>query len=346
MHALPYNSIPAYFVLPGCPGTSCLIMGNIYNYIRNIILLLAIILSFSACLREGENECGSFRLRITPVVVKGLAEIKPEDIKSLKLFVYDASNGELLTAMETAINREEVVNFPGVKELRFVAMANAEEHLPAENAVTGSRIGDVSLSLKTRDVFNGMQLYELPDDLCWGEVNIMNDDAASAVVELPLKRIVAGIHIRIRGLKDFNKPATKSVDDDYSVILGVAYNKVNFEGRPFNSSTKTSEQVYHRVRGEFREINGIEFYVIPEPEQILNILSSDEGTDITMSIYRGDTPLVADIAFGTVNGEQGPLTTYNGKKHLIDVNLSATAGVVVTLTVDTWQVIPLPEVEF
>lgn len=333
-------------VSSGCSGVSCSVMSNVYNYIKNIILFLMMALSLGSCFRESTNVCYSLRVRIKAVVAEEQKEIKPEDIKTLKLFIYDASNGELISILETAMNRKEKINFPGVEKLHLVAVANAERHLSPEDSKAGAHMKDATLSLEPGDVFGGMQLYECPDDLCWGELEIMNDATAETIFELPLKRVVGGLHIRIRGLKDFNNPATKSPDDNYSVVLGVPYNKVDFGGQPFYSSAGTGDRIYHRVRGVFRVIDGVEFYEIPELEKYFNILASDEGADMTLSIYRGDTPLVADIASGIVNGKHGLLTAYNGRNHLIDVDLSAAAGVTVTLTVGAWHKVPLPEVSF
>lgn len=309
----------------------------------------------ASCIREDTSDCFTgvyIKVVVSTAVETGVGEdpdhIADADIESVSLYVFDGDK-TLLEIIPTEVGKTEVLDHPGAGDLHVVAVANDINECQTTCDMTAgtSKHTDGYLSLtKTKQSHScGAELYHNPDDLFWGSVDVPNTGKAnSGPVELKIKRAVAGVYIRVRGLKDYMQDPQAS-EDEFTVLFGAPYNRLSFQGQA-SATRAASDPVNHSFTGSFRMIEGKEYFEVPVQgggkTGFHNILASDSGAPVTISIYRGNELVLGrDI---TADSYGNRLTAKNGKLNTYDISLDG--NLTVTVKSLSWGVVPPVDKEF
>lgn len=268
---------------------------------------------FSGCIKEDPLDCLVLpSIRVVAISPEGATPVKPADIESLILYVFD-EGGKLVTTMPATLNKTIELDYFQHKTLHIVALANAgTTNETVTDFIVGDMITNGSISLKKLQDYLTMAVYTSPSDLFWGQVDVVNDRLSGKTTILEIKRIVSSVTVKIRGLKEF----AQTTDDNFKIVLEAQYNKVDFEGVLSGANTN-----YLPQGGTFILVNNISQYEIPS----FNILSAEQGTNVKVKIYRNDTLI------DTISADQqgNPLIAYNGIQCEIRINYSGSLTVTI-----------------
>lgn len=279
------------------------IYSNFYK-VFSLVLLFPVLLA--GCIKEDATDCYVLpSIKVVATTPEGTTPVKPTDIQNLTLYVFD-QNGKFITTMPATLGETMELDFPNDKTLQIVGLANGDtKNEIITDFIVGNMISNGSISLKKLQDYLTMAVYTSPSDLFWGQVDIVNDRQSGKTTILEIKRIVSSITVKIRGLKEFLQIA----DDNFKIVIETEYNKVGFNGVPSGTGTN-----YLPQGGRFILVNNISQYEIPS----FNALSSEQGTNIKVKIYRND------ILIDTISTDHlgNPLTAYNGIQCEIRINYS------------------------
>jgi hypothetical protein len=279
--------------------------------------LLPFILS---CINEDLSACKKPLpgIRLVAAVIPGIELIQAGDIGEVELFIFD-ENKRFMATEKAVINEQVYLSYPEAgKHLYVVAIANAmaSSQQSLTSLKTGEPMDSAKISLHKEAVFDGRQLYAPPTDLFHGELRIDTEDRKTELYELPLRRIVSAVSLKVKGLRDY----LQTDEADWSVLIGSPYNTIGFsEARPRLTRTGTDPAVYTALKGE--RLLGSAIAELP----LTRILSSAEGENLSLRLYHG-TKLIHTLAS---DSEGKPLKAVNGKLLEIWIDLSGSVSIAV-----------------
>lgn len=314
---------------------------------RTIIILSAIFTT--GCVNENWSGCFPPTITVTLEAVEGHDRIDPADVDHIWLHIFEAEEGKLLDRIllpADQIGVPQVVDYPGAGPLKAVAVVNCMESTVLSDFSAQNHISAGTIGLKpVSPDYQGKPQYEICDDLMWGETTVMNNArGASENAILPVKRIVAGVYIRISGLD--NIPGLDL--NQIIVALGAQYNTFSFAGTPsYNATRSAASNIYYvpSIGCHPQNTNVIEapaYTGSGEEDQFFRILSTDEGGEIGISIFNGGEH------FGTITHDKNsnPLTAKNGKLNVFEIDFDDSGEVKVTVSQAQWGETPEVEIDF
>lgn len=279
----------------------------------NFALLSSFILA--GCIKEDLSDCHHIpTIEVRTVIPAGAAN---SGIQSVTLYVFDRE-GRFAGSHTAGLNEVVPLNYPGEGSLQVVAVANqSADNETVSSFISKELIATGVITLKQfRDYFS-MPTYVPLSDLFWGIAGMANERRAAEHVILDISRITASVNIKIRGLKEY----AAATDEDFTAVVGAAYDTVDFLGIPTGAGTNFLPQ-----GGVFSTVGSYSQLEIPT----FNIFSSAAGSDIIVRIYHNGT-LIDTV---TTDNQGNPLTTYNGR--LLEVRISYVGGVTVTVINANW----------
>lgn len=312
---------------------------------RTIIVLSAIFTT--GCVNENWSDCFPPTITVTLEAVEGHDRIEPAEVDHIWLHIFEAGGGKLLDRIHLQpdqIGVPQVIDYPNAGELKVVAVVNCMDRTLLSDLSAGSHISSGAVGLVSAGAdYQGKPHYETCDDLMWGETTVRNDSRGeSENTVLPIKRIVAGIYIRISGLD--NIPGLDL--GGMQVALGAKYNSFGFTGSPGFAATRSDGPNLYHVPGSGcnpQNANVIEAPAYAEGEdQFFRILSTDDGSEVGISIFNGAAH------FGTVTRDKddNPLTARNGKLNVFELDFDDSGQVEVSVSQAKWGETPEMEIEF
>jgi hypothetical protein len=284
-----------------------------------LTLLLPLLMS---CINDDLNSCRKLLpgIKILVANIPGMDVVNPADIKEVNLYVFDV-NKNLISTEKAVMNELVYLTYPKVgKHLYVVAIANTLSEQTLTIPKTGENVGVGTISLKKTSVLDGIQLYAPPDDLFRGELSINVEEKKTAPYELPLRRIVSSVSIKIKGLQDY----LQTDSANFSALIGSPYNTVGFNGQLSMQTRAAASPVNTPARGKLNTESGV--CELPATR----ILSSAEGENVSISIYHGTKPVYT----ATHDSEGNPLKAINGK--LLEVWINFTGQVDVSIKSSPW----------
>ncbi|MDR1918947.1 MAG: FimB/Mfa2 family fimbrial subunit [Tannerellaceae bacterium] len=247
-------------------------------------------------------------IKLVVAAIPGIDLIDPDDVKDVDLFVFD-ENKQFIATEKAKMNELVYLSYPTAgKQLYVVAIANAlsKQSLVVPKLGEGLSAGYISLSKEA--VFEGMQLYASPDDLFRGELNIDTEEAKTEPYELPLRRIVSSVSLKVTGWQEYLQ--TESAD--YSAFIGSPYNTIDFRGGLFMLTRASDSPVNTAIQG------------------LTRLLSSAEGENVSICLYQGRK----HIHTVSTDSEGKPLKAINGK--LLEVWIDFSGQLNVSIKYSQW----------
>ena len=311
-------------------------------------LLLAVCLplwavALSGCVNEDWTDCNLPTIRITAPLFAGHDPIAPTDVRQVTAYVFDDAGKALLEVIPSRLGAVHTLNHPGRGRLYVMAVANCLDRVSVTDMKPGHRLSAASVDLQP--LASDGAFYDTSDDLMWGEAVVANHTAGAAEhVDLPIRRVVAGIFIRVRGLA--NKTSA-SLDDVY-VAMGTQYNTFSFRGEPGWTGMKAAGDVMHRpVSGR----NPADRSVIeaPDPagaEPSFSVLSTDAGREVSISVGDPSGTIATVTHQADDNGVMHPLMAKNGMLNIFELTFAADGSVGVKVEQARWGERPPIDKEF
>lgn len=314
---------------------------NIHHLLSRLICLPLLVVALTGCIKSDLNDCPD--IMSIKVVLEATATgdsdipTTPADISQLNIYVFDA-DGTYLGVHPAQIDQYIELDYPNAGKLQLVAMANVN---PVNVAVTsflsGNKLTAGSISLLKNKIVNNVQTYFAPSDIFWGIITIDTTPTTrgGAVIKhiLPIKRIVASVNVKVRGLH--LKTGATSDDNDFSVMVGTNRNAVTFGG-----TTIPLNPVVYAPTGTF---TGNDTYEVPA----FNILSSALDEPVTIYIYHGNT-LIDTVTTYIDPAPGGLLSVRNGRQ--LEVRILYTEAdngeLKITILFPGWNVVTLWPVDF
>lgn len=281
-------------------------------------------------------------LKVEVAAAAGVDEddITGGDISGVTLYVFN--EGEtLLEIIPTQVGKTEILNHRGTPTLRIVAVANVSAcHVPELTCHTSTLTSGEVCIRRTGSQYDGLDTSETPDDLFWGTIDVVNDPKANnGVVELPIKRMIAGVYVRVKKLREHvGEPL--AADGDFRIVLGAPHDKLDFRGQAGCSTRAAADPVNHLFTGSFRDVSGSEYYEVPNQNsatatsEFERVLGTAEGCPVTVSIYHNDTQVTTEPI--TADNEGNPLLVRNGKLNTITVFFGDNGSLDVSVIESAW----------
>jgi hypothetical protein len=308
------------------------IKDSYHSFLTGIVLLIP---SLTSCINDDLISCQPLGAAIKVVVadIPGIDPVNGDDIEHIRLYVFDKDD-RFVAETQGKLNETIQLLYPkAATPFHVIAIGNAH----AGQSLTALKEGDCStsgtISLLRGSAFKGFPVYTLPDDLFRGE--IITAPSKEEVVErnktydLPIRRIVSGISIKISGLQQY----VQTEDTDFSIIIRSPYHRIGFDGSP-QASTRAEEAgageeeeiSVHWVRtGTFDPVN--KDYEAP----LSRILSSAEGEEVQIGIYHAQE----HIHSVTADNQGQQLKAINGKR--LEVFIDFSGDVEVSITQSPWD---------
>jgi hypothetical protein len=284
---------------------------------------LALLLPFlTACINDDLSDCRKplQGIRLVVATIPGIDVVHPGDIKEVSLYVFDEDRRFLATE-KAAMNELVYLSYPEAgKQLYVVAIANALTGQTLASPQPGDGVRSGTLALNKTSVFDGMQLYASPDDLFRGELSVDTEEEKTEPYELPLRRIVSSVSLKVKGLQEY----LQTESTDFSALIGSPYNTVDFSGTPSMLTRAANAPVNTSAQGTFNP--GSRLFELPATR----ILSSDKGEDVGIRLYHG-TKLVHTVS---TDSEGKPIQAVNGK--LLEVWIDFAGQVNVSVRHSQW----------
>lgn len=339
--------------------------GNTHNWFRTGLLAsLVCAVVLSSCVNEDVSDCPAIMVKVVlanPDVPEGSDgadrdDLQDSTVERVSLYIFD-ENKELVDMRETAVGRIEPIAYPNVESFHFVALGNVAGNCQSSSLSVGDNVSSGSVNVrKSESPFCGIDLHEYPAELFWGNKDVLNDGSETGVIEVPVIRMVAGVYVRVVGLKDHmeSKGVTGDdyADDKFSVVLGCGYNKLNFLGEPCCEVTRAaSDAVNHISKGKTRTLKtGSEMFDLPgqsenaeESPKYFPVIATYDGMPVSVELFHDETS-VTNVITTTMGG--GQLAIYNNKLNIIDIIFKGDGSVVVKVSQVAWNEAVEIEVEF
>jgi hypothetical protein len=322
------------------------------------LLLAALVIAsvHCSCVKEDTTGCNAEPLlRVTvSIVAQGVPAVDALGdtlAGDITLHSFDAT-GLLLDTRQTVTGRLERLPAGTTRAVALagIPVTNAREFSsPLVKGISRLADGNVRLLPGTPATWYGLDLHAFPDDLFWGSVAIPAPvpGAAAAVVDLPVARVVAGVHARLTNARAYlaavtGLPPGDIVASDIDVIIGTTCNTIDLEGN-LTFSRAAADPVNYRFPGVFAA-TGDRFDVPASPAavstatlpRLLVLGAPSPGLPFSARLYhRGvevaGSPLPVTSTTGLVNG----------KLNVIDVVFPSGAGAItVTVTTMGWEEAP------
>jgi len=283
-----------------------------------LLVLLLLLFAISGCIREEESGCYKFpAIQAVAEAPVGGTPVDPQDVQDVVFYIFN-QDGIFLDRIISTANVRIELDYPGATSLIVVGIANVSETNESITQLTSdSHEQDGEISLKRLQDYLSQPIYNSPSDIFFGEVDIVNDRKTGVITTLPIIRIVSGINIKMRGIKEY----VNAIDEDFRIVVSANYNTVNFDG-----DAKGSGANYMPVGGTFSSQN---------PSQLefpaFRVLSTSQGNPVTVKIYYKNS--LIDTVTKDSNGY--PLMAYNGK--LLEVWINYTGYLSVTIRTSEWD---------
>ncbi len=327
------------------------------NCLKAVPGMMFCLAAFASChlISDDYSNCPpGVAVKVTVRAATGVpGEITETDIQNVMLYVFDDAE-TLLEIIPTEIGKTEYLDYIGWGRLHAVAVANLGSAVRITAAEPGkTKLSDIRIALLKEnqpDELDGV-IHRCADDLFWGSVDIENKNMYEDVT-LPVKRVVAGVYVRISGLKRYvgNFAAQAS---DFHVVLGVQHNTLDFRGQP-SFATRAVGDVNHMLTGSFRIVGGWEYLELPIQEAPYSstgfekIMATDDGMPVSVAIHYNGTLLPCGRLTADKTGN--PLSLKNGLLNTIEIDFTGSdpdlGFVTVTITALNWGVVPPFEKKF
>lgn len=312
----------------------------------------------SCDIRDDMSHCPALSVRVTATAQSGQpgggGELQDADIDRVSLYIFDQDD-KLLDIRATQVGKLEFLNYPDVQRFGFVALANVKENFDTVPMDTGDPLSQGCVSLcRSGETFLGEELHNFPDELFHGAATAPNDHGQTRIVEIPVRRMVAGVYVRVLGLRDHMESQGVSgaayADERFSLVLGGGYNSVDMLGQP-SYTARTHYAIKHMAKGQTQTPSpGKEVFNVPQQPAgqgqsaaYLPVLSSYEGAPLSVGLYY-DEALIGDGVI-TADNTGGPLTTYNNKLSVVDIVFKAGGTIDVKVTQCEWKDVVEIEIE-
>ena len=248
-------------------------------------------------------------------------------------------NGILLDVFPTTVGKEELLYYPRATKLNIVATANIDPGQMDLTPVTvgTTKIDEVEAILRQAGNYLSHNYYSYPADIFSGKLTIDNVDT-QGTVDLPIRRLVSAVMVRIKGLKE-HIDAPAATDDDFVVILSTQYNKVNFHGQA-GLSTRSDCPVPDKLTGISRRAYGKEYHEFPgqtsgDRTDYVRIISTYEGSAVTVGVYYKDQPVAGTPI--TTYSDGSPIMVVHDQLNVIVIYFQSVAGCNVQLRIAPWN---------
>ena len=285
---------------------------------KALLMLLLLPFMVSGCIKDNMDDCYKFPaiLALAEATVGG-TPVNLQDVQDVVLYIFD-QDGKFLDRIVVSINERTELDYPDATNLTIVGFANVSETNELITQLTlDSYEQDGKITLKKLQDYLSQPIYNSPSDIFWGEIDILNDRKAGETTTLSVKRIVSGVNVKIRGIKEY----VSATDEDFRIVVSTDYNAVNFEGDAERGGAN-----YMPAGGTFSS---------QSPSQLdiptFRILSTLQGSPVTVKIYYKNV-LVDTV---TKDSDGNPLIAYNGK--LLEVRINYIGHVTVTIRTSEWD---------
>lgn len=301
--------------------------------------LLLASLCLSGCIRRDMVDCedGQTLIKVTAASIQGLLDIAPEEVTSVRLYIFEHETQTLLQTIHTQLNVAHTLSYPGKGKLYAVAIANVEENQSLNDIQHGGKITEGNILLRQKETFDGQQLYAHPDDLLWGDILLNNEPDKYESVELQVKRVTGRVVIRVTGLQYM----TRADADPISIVLGTPHHTFSFEGK-VSPGARAQESIvaYYKPTCGVKPGSADNIIESPDPassEKFFNVLATPDGCSSTLRIYQGDRPLTPIINSGREDGIHIPLRIKNGILNSMEIIFNDDMQVSVLLNQAHWS---------
>ena len=278
-------------------------------------LFWGILLFSKSCLKDDLSGCyRSHSIKIVAEVLSGGDVVDIQDIKHVDLYIFN-KEGKFLDKITCKLNEYVDLNYPEEEILNIVGFANISESnetitLFAEGIL--EKDGKICL-IKFQDYLS-QPIYGSPSDILWGETGVSGSDSGNTAI-LPVKRIVASVNVKVRGLEELTK-----TNSDFRIVLSTKYHTVDFNGNAMGNDTN-----YLPEGGVFASRNPSQFEI-----PTFRIFATSQGTPVDVKVYYKDKLL--DIISKDNEGNQ--LLAYNGKLLEIKISYLENAALTIQMTSD------------
>jgi hypothetical protein len=284
------------------------------------------------------------RVTVSPVVGVDHDQIDPAEVEHVLLYVFEEATGSLLDIIETRVGEVHQLDFRDHGRLRVVAVGNsAGDRTTVDQIPHGGHISAGRLRMQAASTFLGMPEYAPADDLMWGSQVVENDlRAVAEEVELPIRRIVAGVYISVKGLETIDFLDLDGVE----IALGSKYNAFSIDGAHWAEGTRAEADHKMYVRpGSGRHPQNPDIIHAPAAagangSRSFNVISTDEGDGVSITITdnEGYTRIMTD---GWYTDEYGnrlllPLKAKNGVLNVFNLEVDNSGAVDVTVSQAAW----------
>jgi hypothetical protein len=316
------------------------------------LLLAALVIALvpCSCVKEKMSDCDIFpvlRVTLSIVVDAQAVDVLGDTIPGTNIILHSFDDaGLLLDTRLTVIGQLERLPAGSARAVAIAGIPVAGAREVASPLVKGiSRLADGQLRLLpgTPATWNGLDLYAFPDDLFWGVIDIPAPapGVTREVFDLPVARVVAGVHARLTNARAFLAGVTglspaEIVASDIDLIIGTIYNKMDFEGN-LSFTRAAPDPVNYRATGAFAATGDrLDVPATPTTATLPRVLvlgAPAPGLPFSARLYHRGVE-VPGSPF-TVTGAAGLV---NGKMNVIDILFpSGLSGVTVTVTSIGWE---------
>jgi len=254
-------------------------------------------------------------------VQAGLEPIDPAEVSEVRMYVFD-KNERLLEIRQTEINKLETINYKG-EDFKITTIANAMQKVQVTEPAIGGHKSEGKVSLKKQKEFNKTYIYNTTDDILWGELDIKASEIKAGTInifEVPVKRVTAGVFIRIYGLNKYAEQ--KGWNKNFSLRLNARHDELSFYGKV----SDLNAPVFFMPPLGFPADRGVsDILECPggnTDETFFHILSTDNGCPVSVDIYN-DIQL---IHTASTDDKGNIILAENGKMCLIEIYFNTGSG--------------------
>lgn len=302
-----------------------------------MMTLYAVLLALAAtgCMDDDFSDC-FYGVTVKVVVsADGSGQnngLTPDVFDNIMLYVF-GEDGVLLAIIPTEINRTEVLNYPDAGKMTVVAIANkgaGDEMTAMTTGVTTLNDARIMLTRSADPAY-----YAFMSDIFTGDKVVDNNTASGKTVELPIRRIVAGVYVYVRGVNEYmSEPGATA--GDFHVVLGGQYNYIDFKGTPsYMAGRSMTDPVLYKFTGTRRSGFTTSYYDFPHQAvpatrtDYMTMLASDAGMPVSVGLYyKGQMVTAAPITTDGAN----PLTVRNNMLNVIAIDFRGSVSVTINQT--------------
>lgn len=274
------------------------------------ILYCMFTLLLSGCIAENTDDCYTG----IPLTVELPADISPQTMKDINLYVFDDKDG-LLDILPMSGMEPVILNYPGIPMLHCVALCNTQDGtMFVSSPQKGGACSDGFLSLKPAESTRAeLGIFTSPADLFYGELEIENNvtpaqpDRQIVVVS----RMTASMNITLRGLQKL----AGTEDGDYSLVVRQTSSRMNFDGTYGGTPASYSPPLTPASNRDF-EVS------------MFRLFPTINAEGLTIEIYNKGTLLKSVHADGSGN----PIIPVVGKTTNLLLNFEGSANVEIEIT--------------